>query len=202
MKRFPLPDGIADAVLNKTQLARALDTSEPTLDRWIADGMPVLETGSNGRSYQFQLSHCFAWRQGRVAEKYAADEKAERAVRQMRLALVGGAIGDSERGLPPKERAELYLAETRWMEMARTRGELVPYGEVVDVLDKLMSLVRAAIEGMPDRIKREAELSQAQLHTVVAIGDDIIDDLGRTIDKWAADADAKRAAPEPTALVA
>lgn len=54
VERFPLPAGVADAVLNKSQLARALAVSEPTIDRWVADGMPVLSAGTNGRSYEFQ----------------------------------------------------------------------------------------------------------------------------------------------------
>lgn len=200
--RFPLPDGVDDAVLNKTQLARALDASEPTIDRWIADGMPVLQEGSNGRSYQFQLSHCYAWRKARLAERQAVDEKAERAVRQMRMALVGGSVGDSERGLHPKERAAIYEAEQRWTEMARARGELVPYGEVVEVFDKLLSLVRAAVDGMPDRVKRDADLSPAQLHAVVQVGDDIIDDLGRQVDAWLEETDAKRRSPVREGLAA
>ena len=164
--------------------------------------MPVLQEGSNGRSYQFQLSHCYAWRKARLAEKHASEEKAERTVRQMRLALIGGAIGDSERGLPPRERAALYEAEIRWAEMARARGELVPYAEVVDVFDRMLSLVRAAVDGMPDRVKRDAELSPAQLHAVVRIGDDILDDLGRQIEAWIEEAEAKRRSPARQDLVA
>lgn len=182
--RYPLPEGVSDEVLNKNQLARALNASEPTIDRWIADGMPVLQEGSNGRSYQFQLSHCFAWRRAREADRQQTDERAERAVQQMRLALIGGAIGDTERGLSPKERAAIYQAELTWNQMARERGELVPYAELVDLFDAVLGAVRAAVEGLPDRIKRDADLTPAQLRSVIQTGDDMLDDLSRQIDAW------------------
>ena len=68
--------------LNKSQLARALNVSEPTVDRWIGDGMPVLSAGTNGRSYEFQLSECFAWRKAREAERAAVAGRARHAHRK------------------------------------------------------------------------------------------------------------------------
>lgn len=184
VERFPLPQGVADAVLNKSQLARALNVSEPTVDRWIADGLPVLSAGTNGRSYEFQLSECFAWRKAREAERKAEDDAAERAVQEMRLALVGGKTGSTEQALPPKERRELYAAEREYMEMARTRGELVRYDDMVEVLDGALSAVRAGLEAMPDRIGRELSLTTPQVLVVVRLADDIMDQLSKSLSKF------------------
>src|SRR5688572_4390131 len=101
---YPLPNGVTDAVLNRDQLARALGVSLPTIDRWIGDGMPMLQDGRNGRAYQFQLSACWAWKCGRDAEDKAADDAAEDAIRQLRLALTGGSAGDdAQRAMSAKE---------------------------------------------------------------------------------------------------
>ncbi len=47
--RFPLPAGVPDAVLNKRELSDFFGISLPTLDAWIADGLPALVEGTNGR---------------------------------------------------------------------------------------------------------------------------------------------------------
>jgi phage terminase Nu1 subunit (DNA packaging protein) len=191
VERFPLPDGVADAVLNKSQLARALNVSEPTIDRWIGDGLPVLTAGTNGRSYEFQLSECFAWRKAREAEREAENDAAERAVQEMRLALVGGKAGTTEQALPPRERRELYAAEREWMAMAQARGELVRFDDVVDVLDGALAAVRAALEAMPDRLGRELSLTTPQVLVAVRLADDILDDLSKTLGGFVAKEKAK-----------
>lgn len=48
--------------LNRTELAQAFDTTEPTVDRWIAAGCPVVERGSNGQPYKFLGSQVRTWR--------------------------------------------------------------------------------------------------------------------------------------------
>ena len=191
VERFPLPQGVADAVLNKSQLARALNVSEPTVDRWIGDGMPVLSTGTNGRSYEFQLSECYAWRKAREAEREAENDAAERAVQEMRLALVGGKAGTSEQALPPRERRELYAAEREYMQMAQARGELVRFDDMVDVLDGALAAVRAGIEAMPDRLGRELSLTTPQVLVAVRLADDILDDLSKSLAKFVEQQQAK-----------
>lgn len=185
-ERYPLPADVADVVMNKSQLARALQKSEPTIDRWIGDGMPVLAQGTNGRSYEFQLSHCFAWWQARMADERATSAHAERVIQQLRLALIGGVVGDTERALPPKERREIYAAETAYMQMARDRGELVRFDEMVEVIDGALSRVRSAIEMMPDRLAREANLSRDQVQAAIVVGDDVLDDLRASLQSFVA----------------
>jgi phage terminase Nu1 subunit (DNA packaging protein) len=174
-----LPDGVEDAVLNRQQLADAFSVSVNALDKWVTQGMPVLETGANGRPYRFRLSACWSWRQGQTDARAAADEKAKRAVAQMRLALLGGSSGDGveSRQLSAKERAELYAAEVQWTRLVRERGELVPLAEVTELLEASFGLVRAAILEMPDRVSREAGLDGPTVEKIVRIGDEILSQL-------------------------
>ncbi|MBR2819830.1 MAG: terminase small subunit [Reyranella sp.] len=181
MNRHPLPDGVVDAVLNRGQLARAFDVSEPTIDRWIADGMPVQEAGTNGRSYKFLLSDCWSWKAERDQAEAQATEAGERAVQQMRLALIGGEIGDSERGLSPKQRAELYEAEYRWSQAAKARGDLAPVGAVDDLFEDVFTTIRDTIVALPDRLQRECNLSDRQVEKAVTACDDALDEAARKI---------------------
>jgi phage terminase Nu1 subunit (DNA packaging protein) len=173
-----LPAGVEDAVVNRRQLATAFGVSENTIDRWVGQGMPVLEAGSNGRSYQFQLSACWSWRERQKSAEQAASDQAEHAVRQLRLALLGGGgtgTGDDQaRALSPKERAAIYEAEIAYTRLARERGDLVPVGQVVETFEQVFGLVRAAILDMPDRLARELALDGGQVERVVRIGDEIL----------------------------
>jgi phage terminase Nu1 subunit (DNA packaging protein) len=172
-----LPAGVEDAVVNRRQLATAFGVSENTIDRWVGQGMPVLEAGSNGRSYQFQLSACWSWRERQKSAEQEANDKAEHAVRQLRLALLGGTSGggdDQARALSPKERAAIYEAEIAYTRLLRERGELIPVGEVVETFEGVFGLVRAAILDMPDRLAREIALDGGQVERVVRIGDEIL----------------------------
>ncbi len=180
--QYPLPDGVRDAILNRGQIARALDVSEPTIDRWIADGMPVYEQGGNGKSYKFQLSDCWAWKCARDHDEALATEESERTVQQMRLALIGGAAGDSERALSPKERAELYEAEYRWSQAAKARGELTPIQRVEDLMEEVMATVRDTIVALPDRLQRECNLQNRQVEKAVIACDDALNEAVRKLD--------------------
>ncbi len=176
-KHYPLPSGVQDAVLNRAQLAEAFGTSEPTIDRYRKDGMPVLAEGTNGQAYQFQLSDCYAWRQAREAERQASNEAAEAAVRQMRMELLGGDSGNSEMGLSARERKELYETESAYNRLARERGELIPQGEVIELLDTVLSMVRNSITGLPDRLSRDAALTGRQAEQAVVVTDDLLKEL-------------------------
>lgn len=185
MTSFPLPPGTVDAVLNKGQLARALGKTEPTIERWMAAGMPVLEGGSHGKSYAFQLSHCYAWMRSRDAALRHDEEEQERAVRQMQLALIGGKQGDAERMLSPAERLKVYEAELRWQELAQSRGELVQAMAALDVIEGILAIVRQGLETMPDRLARECGLDGTQTEKAVRLGDDILRELDRVVGEFA-----------------
>lgn len=178
---FPLPEGVVDAVVNRGQLARAFDVSEPTIDRWIGDGMPVHEQGGNGKPYKFLLSECWAWKCARDRDEVVATEASDRAVSQMRLALVGGTVGDSDRELSPKQRVELYEAELKWSEAARARGDLTSVAAVEELLEEVFATVRDSVVALPDRLQRECNLNSRQVEKAVQACDDALDDAAAKI---------------------
>ncbi|MEP1934958.1 MAG: DUF1441 family protein [Roseibium sp.] len=185
-ERFPLPGHIKDAVVNRAQLADALNSTPPTVDRMVKEGLPVKEGGSNGRPYQFQLSDCWDWIKAKEAEKLEVESEVAASVRQMRLELLGGDNdGASEMALNPKQRRELYDAEHAYNRLETLRGNLVARQEVEGMLNDIFDTVRKAVNGMPDRLSRDAGLSGRQAEQAVAVADDILADLHRILSEFA-----------------
>jgi phage terminase Nu1 subunit (DNA packaging protein) len=176
---FPLPPGVADAVLNRAQLARALNKSEPTIDRYIADKMPCLTEGTNGRAWEFQLSDCWTWLKRRERDEAARTSQAEEAVQQMRLALIGGNdVDDEVRSLSPRQRKEAYDAEHAFMMAALARGDLVRRADVVDAFEQVFKTLRDAFTVLPDKgldvaIRHcDAALTEAERRVAQLAGND------------------------------
>ena len=177
-----LPAGVVDAVLNRGELARALGKSEPTIDRYLADGMPYLVEGTNGRSWEFQLSDCWRWLKDRDRAEAAKRSQAEQAVQQMRLALIGGSdIDDQDRGLSPKQRQEAYDAERAFMMAALARGDLVRRADVVEAFEDVFKVINEANTSVPDRLERELGLSGRALDLVIAICDGALQEAQRRV---------------------
>lgn len=191
-----LPAGVVDAVLNRGDLARALNKSEPTIDRYVGDGMPFLAEGTNGRSWEFQLSACWRWLKDRdriEAEKRTA---AEMSVQQMRLALIGGNdIADSDRMLTPRQRQEAYDAERAFMMTALQRGDLVRRADVVETFETLLKTLRDAFIALPDRLEREAGLQGKALDLTQQLCDAALAEAERSI-REEVDGDELRQAAE------
>jgi phage terminase Nu1 subunit (DNA packaging protein) len=172
---FPLPDGVPDALVNKYQLADALNVSQTTLDNWRRAGLPVEAEGTNGRSYQFRLSLCFAWSSKRSSDDDAARRHSEGAAQQLRLALIGDdPAAQARAGLSPKEQREVLETEHAYMIAARRRRELIDAEEVADAFQAVFAAIRDGLDAMPDRLARELALDGAAVEAAQAICDDVL----------------------------
>ena len=190
-----LPPGVEDVVLNRAQLASALNKSEPTITAWLREGLPFISAGTNGKSYEFQLSECWRWVQGKEAEAESRRTSADAAVMQMRLALVGGSELDAhEVSLSPKARRELYDAEQAFMTTALQRQALVKLPEVVSMLEDVLLTVRDAVTALPDRLEREAGLTGKPLDLAITICDQVLAEAQKRIEQQATGAAYRDAA--------
>lgn len=170
-----LPAGVEDAVLNRAQLARALNKSEPTITAWIAEGLPFISEGTNGKAWEFQLSACWRWMREREKAESDRSSAAEAAVRQMRLALIGGTDVDAARaGLSPKEQRELYDAERAFMLTSLQRGDLLKRGEMVSVLEDVFLIIRDGVTALPDRLEREAGVRGKAIELAIEVCDRLL----------------------------
>jgi len=57
---------------NRRELAVLLGVSMPTIDSWVTRGLPVVQRGSRGVAWQFDVADCFAWRLDYEVAKAAA----------------------------------------------------------------------------------------------------------------------------------
>lgn len=180
--RHPLPEGVPDAEVNKFQLAHALDVSETTLDKWRRDGLPVESEGTNGRSYTFRLSVCYAWTVARREADQSARLRAEGAAQQLRLALIGGeSAAGSRAALPPKEQRDLLDLEYAYMRAAAARGELMRAEDVAEAFQAVFAAIRDGLDALPDRAARELALSGPGVEALQRICDDVLDGARREV---------------------
>lgn len=184
IERFPLPEDVPDVTLNKAELAKFFSVSLPTVEAWIADGLPVLTEGTNGRAWEFRAAACWAFRQAKRESEALRQSEAERAIQAMRLHLVGGSAGDKIEALPPRERQLIYAVQREHEQLSRERGSLIPRDDVRQGLDDYNSEVRTVLVSLSDRLEREAGLKGKTLELVNAIADDLLDSLSARIQRF------------------
>lgn len=179
--RHPLPEKVSDVVMNREDLSHAMATSVNTISQWIAQGMPVLQNGANGKAYEIQLSQAWAWR----SEVKISEDKRSKAVqesaRALRLELIGGRTGDGIDGLDPKAKREIFATQVEYEKFQAQRNQLLQRDDVADLLDNLFSLTRDTLENAPDRAEREAALPPEAVTVLIDVCDDLLGELQRRI---------------------
>lgn len=189
-RRFPLPVGVEDVVVNRTELAKGLNVSENTLTKWLARGMPCLQEGGNGRDYQFQLSECFAWRMAVQEQDRAAKARAEAAANQLAMHFANDDdTPEEEARLTPREIKEQSEAHIIRMKAAEMRGELVRVEAVRRVFERMLDRVRRNMITLPDFCEREFGLSPDQVQALERRAYTVMTDMRRDIEQGLAGGD-------------
>lgn len=184
LRRHPLPEGVEDADMNRGQLAQAFGVSTNTIDKWRVDGMPVEQEGTNGTSYVFRLSHCWAWREARVADERAVKAAGDNSAHQLRMHFLGIKEDDGRVVLSASQRIAELEAELKFNKAARDRRELIHVAEVEPLLGSLMGEFRAGVQGLPDWAERELGLTPAQVTTMIAYCDEILNGTAKRIEAF------------------
>jgi len=174
VKRYPLDAGMVDEVISKKQVAAGFSVSTNTIDKWLEAGLPFLEKGSNGQTYEFQLSHCWAWFHARNDAEKNASEAQSNAVRALQLALTGGASGSGIDALTPKEKREVFETQMAWEAFQRERGELIDRANVVSLLDQMFVLIRDTVTTLPDRLERDCQIEGETIEKAFVVCDELL----------------------------
>lgn len=194
--RYPLREGVPDAVLNRSELAEFFDVSALTITAWVNDGMPVLSKGGQGQAYEFQASACWAWKSARDRAEALRSDAARAAIAAQRLALVGGSVGDSIEALPPKERREILAAQIAHEQWLAARNQLLRRDDVVDMLTAVFAIVRDGLEAMPDRIERVTAIDAKAVAELIVQCDATADAIRLEIERWIAERPEKQQQPK------
>jgi hypothetical protein len=181
VKQYPLDDSVPDGVVSKKALASAFNTSTNTIDKWVQHGMPVENEGGNGQSYEFQLSHCWAWYHARNAEQKERQDQESAAVRAMQLALTGGQLGEGIDSLSPKEKREVIETQMAYEQFELARGSMIPKEEFLALLDGVFVPIRDGITTLPDRLERECDLDGNTVERAVIICDETLSEAQQRI---------------------
>ncbi|OJY35932.1 MAG: hypothetical protein BGP11_18465 [Rhodobacterales bacterium 65-51] len=176
---WPLPDGVEDGVLNRGQLSRAFDVTENTITKWIGQGMPVLSEGQNGVSYEFRLSHCWAWRAARNEKIRAAKQRGDQIAAQAALAFrnLDDDQAEAEAGMSAADVRAWSEAEYARNRLAEQRGDLIRTDRVRAVFEESLVKIGNSLDTLPDFLEMKFGLSAEQVAQVVARTDELRDDI-------------------------
>lgn len=172
---WPLPEGVEDGVLNRTQLARAFAVTENTVTKWVGQGMPVLAEGQNGVAYEFQLSHCHAWRQDRDARTRANKARGDQIAAQAALLFrnLDADQEEAEAGLSADDVRKWSEAEYARNRLAEQRADLVRADRTRTVMEEVLVEFGAALDTLGDFMEVEFGLAPEQVTKVVARTDEV-----------------------------
>jgi phage terminase Nu1 subunit (DNA packaging protein) len=164
---YPLPSGVVDdgTLLNRVQLARAFGVSENTITKWVSLGMPVMAEGQNGVSYEFRLSHCWAWRADREERSRSTKLRGDQLAAQAALAFrnLDDDQAEAEAELTADDLRKWSEAEYHRNRVAEQRGDLVRADRVRAALEDIFVAVGAEMDTLPDFAEMQFGLSAAQV---------------------------------------
>lgn len=165
LRRYPLPEDIADVVVNRGQCATALGVSENIVTKYLDQGMPVLSRGSNGQAYEFQMSECFAWKMARDEANKARRDAGDRVAAQMSLMFRGADEDGADEG--PVLTAEQIIKESQAdyarNKAAEARRELVRAARVREAFEDMLIVVRTQVVSLVDFAEMEFGLTPEQV---------------------------------------
>ena len=116
--------------LNRSGLAEHMGVSLPTIDRWVKDGMPVVQRGARGIEWSFDLADVISWYARRQAE------------------AAGGATDDLKEIEKRTARAKMEQAE---LALAEAKGLVAPVAEFERAQAALMAAIRQNVMNVPQR---------------------------------------------------
>lgn len=189
--RFPLPNGVPDTVVNKSQLEVGLGVSGTTISAWLRRGdnpLPYETAGANGRSYEFRLPLAFAWMRAMRADEESAKAAGDAATAQLSMALLGGETASGENGKMSlaDQRKLLELEAIRRVE-AEKRRSLIRFEDVQAGIEDVFAAIRDGLDALPDRLARELGLEGRDLEKIERACDDVLSRAAHQVEKVVGD---------------
>lgn len=135
--------------VNRSGLAKSMGKSLPTIDRWVAEGMPVVQRGARGVEWIFDLPDVIRW-------------YGERATEQ--------AAGEDPKGLDEIERrtaqAKMQMAE---LDLAKKRGEVATIRDFERAQAKAFAEIRTNVMNVAQRVVLQllGETDEAKFKTTL-----------------------------------
>ena len=119
-------------IANKAGTAKFFDVTPKTIDAWIRDGMPVIQRGPRGKSWQIDLLEAARWR---FATRLAPD-------------------GLDPETLPPGERKLWYDGETKRRDLQVRDRQLISADEVQETTATAYAGAAQSFLSLADNLER------------------------------------------------
>jgi hypothetical protein len=113
------------SLVNQTELAAILGTTDVSLWQWAREGMPVLEQGERGQPNVYDTVAVIQW-------------KLERALAKAQVSK-------------PRDDLDRVRTQREQLALAREQGELVDRSELRPAMDRYVDDVIGVIEACPDK---------------------------------------------------
>lgn len=118
--------------LNRSDIADHMGISLPTVDRWVKEGMPVVQRGGRGVQWIFDLADVIRWRVERATKDANADAPDDLSAIEKRTA-----------------QAKMHQAE---LALAKDRGEVATIRDFERAQAKAFAEIRANVMNVPQRV--------------------------------------------------
>lgn len=126
------PVKVRGQVVNRAVIAEVFGVSEPTIDRWVRAGAPVVKKGSRGVPSEYNTAEMIEWQLRTQLEEATGSVVADDATLDRRIKTAKA------------EKAELTVQ--------RERGLLAPIAQVEHVMGACFAEVRASLRVIPSRV--------------------------------------------------
>ncbi len=119
-------------ILNRTALAEHMGVSTVAIDNWRKDGMPIVQRGSRGVEWSFDLAAVIKWWGDRKVAQAGADAPSDMAEIEKRTA-----------------HAKMQIHE---LELAKKRGEVAAIRDFERAQAKAFANIRANVMNVAQRV--------------------------------------------------
>ena len=167
----PAPDIPVARRANKADVAEWFEVSLPTVDAWIRRGCPVVQRGSRGVPWVFDILEVARWRFG------------------------GGEVAGEDdidpRKLPPKERKDWIQSEREWHKHLLERREVLPKAEIRQVVSTAFAAFAQDARAIPDHMERRYGIPPDLTVTIGESIDSALDSMADRLQALAANPPAE-----------
>ena len=141
--------------LNRAGLAEHMGVSLPTIDRWVKEGMPVVQRGARGVEWSFDLADVIRWWGDRKAEAAAGkiDDVAEIEKRTAKAKMEQAELALAQ--------AKALVAPIRDFERAQAAGVAAIRANVMNVPQRVVVQLLGETDESTFKQKLRAELTLA-----------------------------------------
>ncbi len=139
---------------NKAEIAEFFEISLPSVESWIRRGMPVIQKGGRGISWQIDLLAVARW-------KFSPDD----------------ADSDDPEDMSPKDRLDHWRGAREKTKHLEEQGELIPAHDVEQQIATVYKGIAQAIETFPDQAEREHGASPETVALLQDLGDKLRESL-------------------------